>query len=201
MIRTVYFDVETGGLEPGRHPIIQFAAVAIDPEWNELEALEFKLQFDLAACEPSALEKNHYSAEAWLGALAAPVALRRIADFLKRFADVEKISKGGKPYRIARVAAHNAPLDCDHLGAFFKARNEFLPAAIYEPLDTLSLARWYSAAHPSPPSNHKLETLCAWLGVPLDNAHDALSDVRATVVVAQILCQRLGISAAADRKE
>ena len=190
-MRTVYFDVETGGLEPGRHPVIQFAAVAVAADWQEIEAFEFKLQFDPSVCDPSALEKNHYSADAWRGSVARLVALQKIGDFMRRFSDVEKVSAKGRPYSVARLAAHNARFDCDHMKALFA--ESFLPAAIYEPLDTLALARWYSSAHPSPPANHKLETLVEWLGLPPFEAHDALADVRATVAVARELCERLGI--------
>ena len=35
----VFFDLETGGLEP-THPDIQLAAVALDGEWNELESFD-----------------------------------------------------------------------------------------------------------------------------------------------------------------
>ena len=33
----VFFDLETAGLNPDKHPIIQIAAVAIDAELNEVD--------------------------------------------------------------------------------------------------------------------------------------------------------------------
>jgi DNA polymerase III alpha subunit (gram-positive type) len=191
--RIVFFDLETGGLEPGKHPVIQFAGIAVDGAWEELEALELKLQFNPASADPEALAVNHYASEAWSEALSPAPAAITIAAFFRRHASLRKTSKVGRPYTVARVAAHNARFDCDHLGAFFKARGEFCPAALYEPLDTLALARWVSLRSESQPKDHKLGSLCEWLGVPLDAAHDALADVRATVEVARLLSGRIGV--------
>lgn len=191
--RIVFFDLETGGLEPGKHPVIQFAGIAVDGAWNEVEALEFKIAFDAAAAEPEALAVNHYSAEAWAEAHPPLIAVSAIGNFFRRHSSLRKVSNAGRPYSVARVAAHNARFDCDHLGAFFKARGEFCPAALYEPLDTLALARWVSLRSDSQPKDHKLGSLCEWLGIPLDAAHDALSDVRATVEVARLLSGRIGV--------
>ena len=192
--RVVFFDLETGGLEPGKHPVIQFAGIAVDDLWEEVEALELKIAFDIAKAEPAALAVNHYSAEAWAEAIPAAAAVAQIGNFLRRHSTVRKLSKAQKPYSVARVAAHNARFDCDHLGAFFKARGEFCPAALYEPLDTLALARWVTFREAGPgPVDHKLGSLCAWLGIEYGNAHDALADVRATIQVARILSGRVSL--------
>lgn len=194
-MRTVYFDLETGGLEPGRFPIIQFAALVVDENWKELEELEMKIWFRPADCDPGALLVNGYTEEAWANAERPTIAQDKIDALMRKYADVQKVSVKGKPWSCARVAAHNAPFDCDHLGAWFKKAGRFLPAAIYEPLDTLALARWYSSNHPNPPENHKLETLCRWLDVPLLQAHDAMADIRATVAVAKTIMERAGWTA------
>lgn len=192
--RVVFVDVETGGLDPSRNPIVQFAAVVVDGAWDEIEALEVKLHFDLAACDPGALEANRYDPETWKReGVSGPLARQRVADLFRRHSAMEKVSRAGKPYTVARLAAHNAPFDCGFIAAWFKQGNLFCPAACFEPLDTLALARWASLGAPDGPADHKLGSLCAWLGVPLDKAHDALSDVRATVAVARVLAERLGI--------
>lgn len=188
--KLVVFDVETGGLTPGVHPMIQFAAVAVDHEWRELEEVEVKLHFDLASADRDALLKNRYDAEVWRQTAVDPWAARaKIADFMRRHATLPKVSARGRAYTIARLCAHNATFDCDHLLALYKGSGEFLPAACYEPVCTLALARWHTLSVPEPPKDHKLETLCAWLGIPLppDEAHDALADVRATVQLARLL--------------
>jgi len=191
--RIVFFDLETGGLEPGKHPVIQFAGVSVDPAWDEVEALELKVQFDPATADREALAVNSFDPEAWaLHALSPLAALPLISAFFRRHATLHKVSRAGRPYSVARVAAHNARFDCDHLGAFFKAQGEFCPAALYEPLDTLALARWVSFRDSGPgPVDHKLASLCAWLGIEHRDAHDALGDVRAAVQVARVLSARI----------
>lgn len=191
--RLVFFDVETGGLDPARHPLIQFAAVVVDGDWNEVEALEAKIHFDPATADPSALAVNSYDPDIWASqALAPTIASRLLGDLFRRHATMHKVSRAGKPYTVARLAAHNAPFDTGFLGAFFKDLDEFCPAALYESLDTCALARWASLLFPPGARDHKLGTLCEWLGVQHDNAHDALTDVRATVQVARALVSKLG---------
>lgn len=192
--RIVFFDLETGGLDPLRQPIIQFAAVAVDAEWNEVEALELKVAFDPATADPGALAVNSFDTEVWKReAVHVNAARDRVADLFRRNATMQKISAKGRPYSVARLAAHNASFDCGFLVQWFKQAAMFCPAACFEPLDTLSLARWASLGASPAPENHKLETVCRWLGIELDGAHDALADVRATVQVARVLTQRLGI--------
>lgn len=182
--RIVFFDLETGGLDPLRHPIIQLAAVAVDAKWNESTA------------EPEALAVNSFDAKVWeREAVGQLEAMERTADLFRRHATMQKISAKGRPYSVARLAAHNAPFDCGFLVQWFKSAGMFCPAACFEPLDTLSLARWASLGAKDGPENHELESLCQWLGIELDGAHDALADVRATVQVARVLTQRLGIGA------
>lgn len=214
--RLVFFDLETGGLDPMRHPIIQIALVAVDrASWRAVEAVEMKVAFDREAADSDALWVNGWDPEEWIReALSPAVAVAEASNFFGRHATMEKISKRGRPYSVARLAAHNAPFDCSFLVQWFKAANLFCPAACYEPLDTLSLARWASFVAPTKPRDHKLESLCEWLGIdvaaivaarrrervaagepdsPDLGLHDALVDVRATVEVARVLAERFGL--------
>lgn len=197
MSKTVVFDVETGGLDPERHAVIQFAAVVVDSNWQEVDSMEVKVRFDPTEADASALEKNRYNADVWERE-AKPVAqaLSLIDAFLRRHSDMQKVSRAGKPYRVARLCAHNAKFDGDFLAAWFKRAGLFCPAACFEALDTLALARWSSLRSPSAPRDHKLASLCEWLGVPLEEAHDALADVRATVEVARRLLPQMREAAA-----
>lgn len=191
--RLIVFDVETGGLDPNRHPVIQFAGIAVDDVWAELEALEVKVRFDESAADAEALAVNHYDRETWeREAVAQPIARGMIADFMRRHATLRKLSRSHKPYTVARLAAHNARFDAEFLAAWFKRTNEFLPGACYEALCTLDLARWVSFVRRSAPLDHKLGTLCALLGIEHGDAHDALADVRATVEVARRLTAMVG---------
>lgn len=94
--RLVVMDLETGGLDHQRHPVIQFAAIAVDHEWRELDALELKVLFDEASAEPVALGLNGYDSDVWKrDGLLPDVARARIAAFLRRHATIEKKAKAG----------------------------------------------------------------------------------------------------------
>lgn len=187
--RLVVFDLETSGLREDVHDVVQFAAIAVDEQWRELETLELKVHFDVTRADRQALEINGYDAAVWeKEALVAPLARGRIADFLRRHSTLTKTSRAGKPYTVARVCGHNAAtFDGRFLAAWFKRADQFLPAACFEALDTLALARWASFVTPPGPRDHKLGSLCEWLGVVHGGAHEALADVRATVEVARRL--------------
>lgn len=193
--RIVFFDLETGGTDPLRHPIIQVAMIAVDGNWREIESAELKVHFDLATADPEALKINGWDSETWRSqACDPPAALAAVSTFFGRHATVEKISKRGRPYFVARLAGHNAErFDAPFLVQWFKQADLFCPAACYEPLDTVSLARWASFVAPNKPRDHKLGSLCAWLGIEHQDAHDALGDVRATVQVARALAERFGL--------
>lgn len=191
--KIVVFDLETGGLDPQRHPVIQFAAVALaGPHMEEVDNLEVKVAFDPATADPEALAMNSYDLEIWArAAVRENFALDLITNFFRKHATVQKVSRAGKPYCIARICAHNAPFDTSFLLAWFKRSNTFLPAGCYEALDTLALSRWSTLFTPTPPADHKLGTLCAYYGIAPGVAHDAFSDVRATAALARKLMDPL----------
>src|SRR5437762_11795128 len=107
-MRTVFVDIETGGLEIGA-AVIQIAAVAVDAQLEELEAKEWKLQFVEQKADPVALRINHYSAERWASE-AKPEAdvVAALCDMFCRYADVRMVSKRShRPYHVARLGGHN----------------------------------------------------------------------------------------------
>ena len=85
---------------------------------------------------------------------------------------------------VAQLVAHNAEFDGVFLREWFERLGLFLPAS-YRVFCTLHRAMWLFHENRSltPPADFKLGTLCRYFDVPLrpDEAHDALTDVRATV--------------------
>lgn len=193
MKKVVFFDLETSGLDANKHDVIQFAGVALD-EWQEVGAMELKIRFPREHASEEALAVNHFDAAVWAREALNPLhAAQRISKFFSTHADVEKISKrSGRPYWIARVAGHNAAsFDGPFLNAFFRRTGVFLPAATYEALDTMHLARWVTYSRGIELKDHRLGTLYeAFCGAPLADAHDALTDVRATARLARELLRR-----------
>ena len=193
--KIVFFDLETTGLDPKRHAILQVAAVAVDESFNDLETFEAKIRFDERRANRNSLRKTHYHRGVWVRrALDAGEAAKRFADFLRRHASVTKLGSDGEPFQLAQLVAHNAPFDTAFLQVWYERLCLFLPVR-YQVFCTLQRALWYFQEHPDemPPVDFKLATLCNYFGVPFHaaNAHDAVGDVNATVALYRAMSERV----------
>lgn len=186
----VFVDLETGGLDPKRHPIIQLAAVAVDQRLDAVEAFEAKIQFDERKANAHSLRKNHFHRGIWAReAREQNVVARDFATFLKRHATVPALSAQGKSYQVAQLVAHNAAFDGPFLQTWFDKQDMYLPAKRLV-LCTMQLAMWqFTVSGARPPPNFQLATLCEYFAVPFHAAaaHEALADVTATVRLFQAL--------------
>jgi DNA polymerase III epsilon subunit-like protein len=188
-MKTIYFDLETGGVQE-QHPSIQLAAVAIDDATGqELDSFEVKIQFDESQADPEALRLNHYDPEVWKKeAVPSCEAARRFSAFVGPHRSIEMVSKRtGAPYSVARLAGYNAlTFDLPRLRALFGTM--FFPCS-YHVRDVLQRAMfWFDENQPEKkPENLKLGTVCAYFGISADGAHDALVDVRLTAKLARAL--------------
>jgi exodeoxyribonuclease-1 len=193
MNKIVFFDFETSGLNPEVHEITQVAACAVDiKDWEIVEEFECKVEFDERRAEPRALKINHYDPEVWgLQAINEREAFKQFDRFLRRHGTVQRTSQYGQPYRMTRMAGHRSQFDTDFLRQWYIRFRSFQPAEFLS-LCTLQLAMWYDYICPGDaPVDYKLVTLCAHYGIELSKAHDALSDVRATVELARLLGERV----------
>jgi DNA polymerase-3 subunit epsilon len=189
-MRLVFFDLETGGLDPAKHPIIQIAAIAVDEALEELAVFEAKIDFDMATADQEALLKNNYSREVWdRESRPAADVCDDLSNFLRRYSDVQMTSKAGKPYKVAQLIGHNADsFDGPFLQNWYKRLNQFMPAA-FRVLCTYQRAmhHFHEREDLPQPENFKVGSLAAYFGVPLENAHDALADCRATIGIYRAL--------------
>lgn len=190
-MKTVYFDFETGGVLETQ-PSIQLAAIVVDDATgNEIDSFERKIKFDPEACDPKALEINHYTAEAWKDAKLPSRVASEFANFLHPHLCIEMISKRtGAPYYVAKGAGYNSlTFDWPRLKALFAP--SFLPVS-YHVRDVLQRAMWWFDEHGDQPrpKDLKLGTVCEYFGIAIDGAHDALVDVRLTAALARRLAER-----------
>jgi DNA polymerase III epsilon subunit-like protein len=183
----VFFDFETGGIEPSK-PEIQLAAIACNERFEEVASFESKIAFNEADADPKALEINHYDRAAWEGAPSPGVVVKKFAAFTEQFRSVEMISKRtGRPYSVARLAGHNAAtFDAPRLRRMFDQSAVFAPFHPI-PLDTLQLALWHFQCAGSKPDNLQLSTIAKHFGINAEGAHDALADVRLSAKIASKL--------------
>ena len=180
----VFFDLETGGINPNRHPIIQLAAIAVNSGLEPVEAFEAKVRFKDSQATKQSLRKNHYSRGVWAKeALSPEETAASFSEFLSRYPSHVATSSSGANYSVAQLVAHNAAFDGPFLQAWYARHDKFLPAR-FQVLCTLQRAQWYFSEHSNlkPPSNFKLATLCEHFRVPFHaaSAHEALGDVTAT---------------------
>jgi DNA polymerase III epsilon subunit-like protein len=183
-MKIIFFDLETGGLDHARHPIIQIAAIAVDAELQPIDQFECKLKFPIDSADIQALEVNHYDVEIWRKEGVEPAkAVQLFSNFLKRHADIARKSKTGNPYSVAQLAGHNAAtFDFAFLKRLYEDHKSFLSAS-YRVLDTLHRAAWHFQENPPGPDSLKLQTLAEYFGVESTKAHDGLEDVRTTIAV------------------
>lgn len=184
--RLVFIDLETAGGETWR-PIMQLAVVVIGSNNNELEAYEAKLRFRESIADQRTLQGSRYTREVWKRcAKSAHCVAHELSDLLKRHATIDQTARDGRVFQVAQLVAHNAAFDGEFLKAWFSRMEVFFPASP-RILCTVQRAMWAFHENKSltPPDDFKLETLCAYFGIPFpaSKAHDALTDVRATVAL------------------
>lgn len=156
-------DVETTGLTPNQHRVIEVAIARVEggsvvDEWSSL--------ID-AGCDPGPTFIHRITADHLEG---APTLRDVVGDVLARLDG-------------AVVVAHNASFEEGFLEA--ELRRLSLKVPTLPALCTLSLARQLLDA-----PNHRLQTCCSVSGVELADAHTALGDVRATAALVTCLLER-----------
>lgn len=189
MKRTVvFFDLETSGLHDEAE-IIQLAAIAVRPDWQEAATFERKIQFDESKADPKALEKNHYHRSLWAEKACSPhQASVEFGQFLESYRTLEMVSKRtGNLYTVCRLAGYNSEtFDKPRLWSMFKRVGIFLPA---DPrtLDVLQRVLWRYECRAEDLPNYQLATVARHLGIEYDGAHEGLTDVRMTIAIARAL--------------
>jgi DNA polymerase III epsilon subunit family exonuclease len=144
-------DLETTGTNPVFHRIVEIGMIrfTLDGELDRFETL-VNPEMDI----PEKVEAIHGISNGMVA--SQPV----IADLLH---DIEAFMRG------SILVVHNPDFDLSFLAGAFRSNNRPLPRMMA--LDTVRLSRYaYSDV-----ANHKLDTLCNYLDIPLSH-HRALSD-------------------------
>jgi len=171
----IFVDLETGGLNPDKHTILQIAAVITD--------LDLKIQDSFIT-----YVKPHPKLETTKDALA--INQIKLAD-LESAPDEPSVARalhqfahiGGKR---ARFAGYNCKFDLTFLNNLWQRHDIFEPPYLVPWLDVYDLAKTkftYDAGLP----NFKLVTVAAQLGIDTSGAHNAGADITMTIEVARRL--------------
>ena len=208
----VFFDLETTGFELPQHrnnalpktpedEIIQIAAIATKGPPDFCETSRFEIKIMPTPNGLGRMDTNHrangfdfrYRENEWKdNSYTQGEGLREFAKYLSFNATMKKISKRGRPYKIALLAGHNVTkFDIPFLYAAFRKHDFFAPFSFLA-LDTLALCPWLRALGMLDCEKSYLGSLCEHFGITLEDAHDALADVSATVQIARKFCSMLG---------
>ncbi len=168
-----FIDVETTGLDPAVHAVIEVAVLKIDADsLAVLDSFESKVKPHAdAVIDPEAASINGYSPEAWADAPEADQVLPRVLDLL----------------RGATVAGHNPSFDLAFLKAALARAGLPSPEVDYHLVDTASLA--WPRFIKGEVASRSLKDLCRHFGVPNDGAHRAKADVERAFKVYRYLVE------------
>lgn len=169
-----FVDVETTGLDPMRHELIEVAAIRAT--WSGLRPLRVVTRkirpLRIEEAEPEALEVNGYSAERWADAVTLEEGLLAMAPLLE----------GAIP------AGHNVAFDLGFLVRGYAEAGLGAPKMDHHQIDTSTLS-WLLAQEGESLS---LRATCERLGIDQPEAHRALADAWSALEVARRVRRGVG---------
>jgi DNA polymerase III epsilon subunit family exonuclease len=158
------FDCETTGTDVAEDEIVSLALIRLDPDGRE----ESRYTVLVRPSRPIPAEATAVHGISDADVAGAPVFAQIAAELRARLGD-------------AAFVAHNASFDLGMLQhAFAREATEYRPGAIACTLEAFRLLEPLA-------DNHRLQTICDRRGVVLADAHDAMSDVCATVALLRVL--------------
>lgn len=180
-VNYLWLDGETTGLDPLKNDIIQLACIPV------VGGVEQSVTFN-QYCQP--IDWNEIDP----GALAVNgITMAQLKTFQSPEAMVNNLVLYASQFNCKFIiAGYNVGFDKDFIASLFKKVNreaDFLKLFTGDIRDTMKRAKTLKAQLATP--NIKLATLAAHFGIPI-NAHDALSDIQATIKVDKILSDMLG---------
>jgi len=169
-----FIDLETTGLNPTKQEIIELGCVVVEqvPEKGRGATLKVISELDLKIkpehlenAEPEALRINGYNDADWLFAVSLEQAMKAL---------VEKTDG-------AIMISHNITFDWSFLQYAFaktKLQNKMSPVR----LDLMSMA-FAKLYHKEEVQRFNLKALGDYFGIKNENAHTAMSDIKASIEI------------------
>jgi len=185
MSKIFYFDCETTGVDHKVNGIIQLAFVLeIDGEIVEEQDIRMR-PFNRDIIEPLALEVNKITMEQIQTFEHPLIAYEQILQIFNKH--IDKFNKDDKFF----PAGFNVRFDIDFFSEFWKkASKDKYGLGSYcnwRSIDPLPVIYFLVENGILSLENYKLSTVCEYFGITLDDAHDALADIKATIELIRIV--------------
>lgn len=179
------FDTETTGLYPNTNGLVQLAGV-IEINDKEVEEFDFKLKpFPDDIIDEESLKIHGHTKEEIMG-WDDPISIHeQLVEILDKY--VDRYDPEDKYY----PCGYNTAFDISFLINYFKkCNNQFIGSwlKLKAQIDPLPILRMLDFMGQVDLSDYKLETVADALGIPI-KAHDALSDIKATIEIRKIVEQ------------
>jgi len=180
LIKILYLDVETGGLDCKKNPIIQLSGI-IEIEGQIVKEFDFKLRpFQDAIIEDKALEVNKITREQLLDPdrLEQKEAYKKLKSIFLTY--IDRYNKEDKLY----LMGQNVHFDYGFLLELWnKQGDSYLGSFVhYHKIDLIALTTTFRLAGVLPKDklpSMKLEALCRYFGLG-EQQHDSMDDIRKT---------------------
>lgn len=186
-MKLIYIDTETDGLDPKKNSIIQIAGII------RVNGLDEEFDFKMAPWEgresnPEALAISGRTIEEVKGYPDQRAIFQLFMALLGR--SVDRYNKADK----FMFCAYNARFDDDFLREWFAVNGDkYYGSWFWTPaLDVMQLAAFYLMQKRHTMPNFKLATVYETIiGKPMEGAHDALADIKATRDIAKVIAPML----------
>lgn len=188
MLKKIYIDLETTGLDPEKNGIIQIAGI-IDAGTGVEAEFNFQVRPHYAdILESRAMEVNGKTVIEVMNYPDARGVHKQLVKMLGGF--VDRYDKKDK----FMIYGFNSIFDANMLRAWFeKCGDKFFGSFFYyPPVDILAVAGWVLQEEMHELENFKLGTVAKYLGVEVpENMHDAMADIRVTKEIEDALIERI----------
>ena len=181
MGKILYFDTETTGLDPVKNDIIEIAGI-VEIDGVIKEEFDFKCQpFSFTNVDQKALDVHGLTLDQIKEFQTPKEAYASLIVIFDKY--INKFNKKDKFI----PAGYNVGFDVAFLFSFFtKSGNPYCGAYLdYHKVDPLPVLLMLDLKGSLMFDGFKLTEVCMALDIPLEDAHNALSDVRATRKVIQ----------------
>lgn len=179
----IVFDLETGGFSPQKHPLIEFAAIAINNNLEEVGRCEWVVlpYSDEKEYTPGAFKANGFTmGEIHKRGIDSSIVMKELVAFLESMKVAPRTGITMVPDSKPVMCGHNIDaFDLPFLTQFFKDHKYDLDKFISTKatIDTMKEAQKFFGHSGYPFKNHQLGTCCKYIGHPLVDAHRAMNDV------------------------